>query len=253
VLLYIALATLARLRSLDTSAHTSVPSAETDLKPHKSHISTIGAANLRDQVRRALEAAMVAGELEPGALYSAPALGERFGVSATPVREAMLELSKDGFVVAERNRGFRILEVSEHDLDEISEIRLLIEVPSTVKIAGVIGSQILDRASEVAREITAAAAEGDLIQYLDLDRLFHMELISQLGNQRLTELVDRLRRQTRLFGLGQLVETGRLVESAQEHHDLIEAMRTRDEAETERIITSHIKHTRGLWVGRSEA
>ena len=196
---------------------------------------------------------MVAGELEPGALYSAPALGERFGVSATPVREAMLELSNDGFVVAERNRGFRVLEVSEHDLDEISEIRLLIEVPSTVKLAGIIEPAVLDRAAEVAAEITDAAARGDLIQYLDLDRRFHTELISQLGNDRLTALVDRLRRQTRLFGLDQLVESGRLVGSAQEHHDLIEAMRALDETATERIITSHIKHTRGLWVGRSEA
>src|SRR5262249_22701997 len=101
----------------------------------QSHISTLGAANLRQQVRRALEAAMVAGELRPGELYSAPALSERFGVSATPVREAMLELSKDGFVVAERNRGFRVVGVSEHDLDEISQIRLLLEVPITVEVA----------------------------------------------------------------------------------------------------------------------
>ena len=168
-----------------------MPQADTQTEAPKSYISTLGAANLRDQVRRALEAAMVAGELEPGALYSAPALGERFGVSATPVREAMLELSKDGFVVAERSRGFRILEVSEHDLDDISEIRLLIEVPSTVKVAGVVEPRVLDQVSELASEITAAAADGDLIQYLDLDRRFHMELISQLGNERLTELVDR--------------------------------------------------------------
>jgi DNA-binding GntR family transcriptional regulator len=230
----------------------SVPPANTRVESKESHISTLGAANLREQVRRALEAAMVAGELEPGALYSAPALGERFGVSATPVREAMLELSKDGFIVTERNRGFRVLEVSERDLDEISKIRLLLEVPSTVQVAKVIEPELLDRLAEIADEITAAAAEGELIPYLDLDRRLHVDLISRLGNDRLTDLVDLLRRQTRLFGLDQLVQSGRLVESAHEHHDLIEAMRARDEAETESIITSHIKHTRGLWVGRAE-
>lgn len=224
----------------------------TDAGAKKTHISTLGAANLREQVRRALEAAMVAGELEPGALYSAPALGERFGVSATPVREAMLELAKDGFVVAERNRGFRILEVSERDLDEISEVRLLLEVPSTVKVAGIIEVEALDRLAELADEIADAARQGELIPYLDLDRRLHVELISRLGNNRLTELVDWLRRQTRLFGLNQLVKSGALVESAQEHHQLIEAMRARDQAKTESIITSHIKHTRGLWAGRAE-
>ena len=229
----------------------SAPRANTN-EPEGSHIATIGAANLREQVRRALEAAMVAGELEPGALYSAPALGERFGVSATPVREAMLELSKDGFVVAERNRGFRVLEVSERDLDEISKIRLLLEVPSTIEVGMVIEPDRLDRLSEIADEISTAASQGELIPYLDLDRRFHVELISRLENQRLTDLVDRLRRQTRLFGLDHLVASGSLDNSAQEHHDLLAAMRERDAGATEQIITSHIKHTRGLWVGREE-
>lgn len=196
---------------------------------------------------------MVAGELEPGTLYSATALGERFGVSSTPVREAMLELSQDGFVTADRNRGFRVLEVSERDLDEIAEIRLLLEVPSTVKVAKIIEPETLDGLADVADEIVTAAVKGDLIGYLDSDRRFHVELVSQLGNRRLTDLVDRLRRQTRLFGLDQLVESGRLVDSAQEHHALIEGMRSQNDDITKGLITSHIEHTRGLWVGRAEA
>src|SRR6476659_5229424 len=166
-----------------------------------SHIAQIQSRSFRDQVRRGLEAAMVAGELKPGELYSAPVLGERFGVSATPVREAMLDLAKDGFVVAERNRGFRVVEMSDVDLDEICHIRLLLEVPSTVQVAKIIEPEVLDQLSELADEIVAAAARGDLIDYLDSDRRFHVLLISQLGNDRLTELVDRMRRQTRLFGL----------------------------------------------------
>jgi DNA-binding GntR family transcriptional regulator len=105
-----------------------------------SHIVAISAGSLQDQVRRSLEAAMMAGELKPGELYSAPALGERFGVSATPVREAMLDLANDGFVVAERNRGFRVVEMSAVDLDEICPIRLLLEVPSTVQVAKIIAA-----------------------------------------------------------------------------------------------------------------
>ena len=79
-----------------------------------------------------------------------------------------------------------------------------------------------------------------------------MLLISQLGNDRLTDLVDRMRRQTRLFGLVALAESGVLVSSAEEHHMLIEAMRARDTAATKTLINSHIKHIRGLWVGRDE-
>ena len=217
-----------------------------------SNIGVVHNRSFRDQVRRALEAALVAGELKPGELYSAPLLGERFGVSATPVREAMLALAKDGFVVAERNRGFRVVEMSEKDLDEICQIRLMIEVPATVDVVKVVSPEVLERLDKIADEIVAAAARGDLIDYLDSDRRFHVELLSQLGNGRLTELVDRLRRQTRLFGLDALVVTGKLVASAEEHHQLLAAIRARDTAGTKRLINSHIKHIRGLWVGRDE-
>src|SRR6202451_4477464 len=135
-------------------------------EPEASHISVVESRSFRDQVRRALEAALVAGELKPGELYSAPVLGERFGVSATPVREAMLALAKDGFVVAERNRGFRVLEISEADLDQISQIRLLLEVPSTVEVAKIASSEVLDRLAVIADQIVAAAARGDVIDYL---------------------------------------------------------------------------------------
>ena len=126
----------------------------------------------------------------------------------------MLDLAKDGFVVAERNRGFRVVEMSDVDLDEICQIRLLLEVPTTVQVAKIIDSEVLDQLSEIADEIVAAAARGDLIDYLDSDRRYHVLLISQLGNDRLTELVDRMRRQTRLFGLVALAESGVLVTSA---------------------------------------
>jgi DNA-binding GntR family transcriptional regulator len=227
-----------------------VKSADADVLG--SHIAAIRAGSLREQVSRALEAAMVAGELKPGEMYSAPALGELFGVSATPVREAMQDLAKDGFVEAVRNRGFRVIEMSDADLDQISQIRLLLEVPTTVEVADIITPEVIERLTGIADDIVAAAARRDVIDYLDSDRRFHVDLISQLGNQRLTELVDRMRRQTRLFGLDNLVESGRLVESAQEHHHLLEALEAKDREATRSLITSHIKHVRGIWVGREE-
>lgn len=217
------------------------------------HISAIHAGSLREQVRRGLEAALVAGELQPGETYSAPGLAELFGISATPVREAMLDLVKDGFVEVVRNKGFRVIAMSEADLDHISQIRLLLEVPMTVRAASVLTPDHFVILGKLADEIETAAADGDLLRYLDADRRFHVELISSLGNPRLTDLVDRLRRQTRLFGLNALSRSGRLMESAHEHHELLETYRSGDPAAIERLITAHIGHTRGLWAGNEEA
>src|SRR5580704_2781828 len=129
--------------------------------------NVIRADSLREQVSRALEAALVAGELRPGEIYSAPSLAEQFGVSATPVREALLDLVKDGFVEVVRNKGFRVLEVSESDLDQISQIRLLLEVPSTANAAAVLSPEEFEMLARVADEISGAASRADIIRYLD--------------------------------------------------------------------------------------
>jgi DNA-binding GntR family transcriptional regulator len=215
-----------------------------------SHV--VRADSLREQVSRALEAALVAGELEPGQIYSAPSLAEQFGVSATPVREAMLDLVKDGFVEIVRNKGFRVLEVSEADLDQISEIRLLLEVPAAARAAGRLSPEDRGQLAGIAEEIIDSARRGDIISYLDADRRFHVKLVSVVGNPRLTDLVDRLRRQTRLSGLGDLARTGRLVASAEEHHQLLAVIQARDTDAASRLMSAHIGHTRGLWAGRAE-
>src|SRR3954453_19045540 len=86
--------------------------------------------SLREQAQQMIRASILAGELAAGEMYSASALAERLGVSPTPVREAMLELANGGLVKPVRNRGFRILTPDEADLDEISQLRLILEAPS---------------------------------------------------------------------------------------------------------------------------
>src|ERR1700754_2820324 len=89
--------------------------------------------SLREQVSEALRAALVSGELRAGGVYSAPGLAERFGVSATPVREAMLDLAKAGLVEAVPNKGFRVTELTERGLDEDTAIRALLEPPTVAE------------------------------------------------------------------------------------------------------------------------
>jgi DNA-binding GntR family transcriptional regulator len=217
-----------------------------------SQITVLRTDSFREQVTRALEAAIVAGELEPGVIYSAPGLAERFGVSATPVREAMLDLVKEGFVEPLRNRGFRVVEMSDEDLDNIAQIRLLIEVPTISQIASRLTPARLDRLAVAAEAIERAAADGDVLEYLDADRRFHVKLISAIGNARLTDLVDRLRRQARLFGLKDLAKSGRLMASAREHRALLDMLKEQDIQAAQKLMRAHIGHTRGLWAGRRD-
>ncbi|MFI9364923.1 GntR family transcriptional regulator [Kitasatospora sp. NPDC053057] len=208
---------------------------------------------LRDQVAHALRAALISGELRPGVVYSAPALAADFGVSATPVREAMLDLAREGLVEAVRNKGFRVTELTERDLDDYTEIRALIEVPTVGRVTRTATKDQLERLRPQAEAIVAAARKHDLIGYLEADRQFHLDLLGLAGNARLVDVVGDLRKRSRLYGLTRLDEQGQLVSSAEEHVELLDLMLTGDAEAAEACMTRHLSHVRSLWAGQDEA
>lgn len=212
----------------------------------------VGHRSLREQVAGALRAAVVSGEMQPGLVYSAPSLAARFQVSATPVREALLDLTKEGLVESVRNKGFRVTEVTDQQLDEITELRALIEVPTVTRLAADITAEQVRALRPLADEICASAEDGDLIGYIEADRRFHLALLELNGNARLLAVVDELRAQTRLYGLSRLVEQRSLVGSAQEHHEILDALQANDAVRTEGVMRRHIGHVRGLWAPRGE-
>ena len=206
-----------------------------------------GRRRYRDQVADALRAALIAGELKPGEVYSAPGLAARFGVSATPVREAMLDLVREGLVDTVPNKGFRVTEVSERQLDEYTQIRELIEIPVLVGLARTADRERLEALRPQAREIVTAASQGDLIGYLEADRRFHLALLALAGNEHLVAVVDDLRKRSRLFGLRELAEAGKLESSGQEHLELLDALIAGDEEAVRGCMAHHLSHVRTLW------
>ncbi|MEV6662083.1 GntR family transcriptional regulator [Streptomyces nigra] len=209
-------------------------------------------SSYREKVADALRAALIAGELRPGEVYSAPGLAARFGVSATPVREAMLDLAKEGLVDTVPNKGFRVTAVSEKQLDEYKHIRALIEIPTVVELAATADPVSLEALRPAAREIVRAAADGDLIAYVEADTRLHLGLLALAGNAHLVEVVRDLRKRSRLYGLTALVEAGRLLASAEEHLELLDALLARDERAVREVMTRHLGHVRGLWAAGNE-
>jgi DNA-binding GntR family transcriptional regulator len=206
--------------------------------------------SLRERVGRALRAAIVSGEMEPGVVYSAPSLGARFGVSPTPVREAMLDLVREGLVETVANKGFRVTAIAEHDLDEITELRLLIEPPVVAKVTRSIPAADLPALRQMAQAIVDRAVEGDLVEYTEADRLFHQRLLGYSNNVRVVNLVSDLRAHTRLYGLAGLLERGELESVGREHLAIVDTIESRDPRAVEKIVRNHIRQTRGRWADR---
>ncbi|MDF5753729.1 GntR family transcriptional regulator [Spongiactinospora sp. TRM90649] len=206
--------------------------------------------SLREQVGHALRVALITGEMRPGKVYSAPVLAAHFGVSATPVREAMLDLAKEGLVEAVRNKGFRVTELSERDLDELTHIRQLIEVPTVAGLADPAREAEFEALRPLAEEIVTAAERGDLLEYVAVDLRFHVELLSLAGNSHLVSVVRDLRNRARLYGLDALYRKGALADSAREHVWILDALGRGDSTEAEALMSRHIQHVRGIWADR---
>jgi DNA-binding GntR family transcriptional regulator len=211
-----------------------------------------GRRSLRGEITELLRAAVMAGELEPGVTYSAPSLAEQFGVSATPVREAMLDLDKEGLVEIVRNKGFRVTSPTAKELDDVTELRALVEVPTIRALAerGVPSSD-LARLRPLAAEIEAAAGRRDFVAHVALDLEFHLALLALAGNPRIVELVRSLRMHSRLYGLRDESHREALFASWHEHAELLDRIEARDAAGAEAVMRSHIGHVRGIWAERS--
>ncbi|GLZ79211.1 GntR family transcriptional regulator [Actinorhabdospora filicis] len=206
--------------------------------------------NLREKVGTELRAALITGRLRPGVIYSAPKLAQTFGVSPTPVREAMLDLAKEGLVEAVRNKGFRVVDIDERELDECTELRRLIEPPTVAGITRTARPADLEALRPVAEAIVAAALAGDLTGYIDADHRFHSGLLALAGNRRLVSVVADLRYRSRLYGVPALAAAHRLEPSAREHVELLDLMLAGDAEGAESLMNRHLDHVRTIWAER---
>ncbi|MER5359782.1 GntR family transcriptional regulator [Streptomyces sp. NPDC002785] len=196
--------------------------------------------SVRGQVLDALRAALVDGQLVPGQVYSAPALGARFGVSATPVREAMQQLAIEGAVEVVPNRGFRVSQRGPREVAELAEVRALIEVPVILRLARTVPPARWRALRPLAEATVAAAVVGDGASYAESDRAFHGAVLALCGNEQLVMVADDLHRRSQ-WPLGSDPATRRadLLADAAEHTALLDALIAQDLAVVQSLVREH--------------
>ncbi len=182
---------------------------------------------MRGQVLAALRTALVSGDLRPGEVYSAPVLAERFGVSATPVREAMQQLTQEGAVEVVPNRGFRVVERGAREIAELAEVRALIEVPVMLRLARTVPAERWAGLRPLAEATVRAASSGCRATYADADRAFHSAVLALAGNEQLVGIAEELHRRAQWPLVGGAPGGGsraELIADAHEHTALLDAL-----------------------------
>ncbi len=210
------------------------------------------AVSLREQVAVWLRNGLFTGDLPPGSTFSVPALAEQFGISATPVREGVLDLVHQGLVVAMPSKGFVVVDPTPETIAQSVEIRRLLEVPTNCRIAETVSREELLPLRRMAKEILRHARGGDLRSFVEVDYAFHRQLTGLCGNPMLTELVEDLRSRARVHTVPYIAVHGLLVKTAREHTSLLDAMESRDMEGVVRITESHMGYALASEADRSE-
>jgi DNA-binding GntR family transcriptional regulator len=203
-----------------------------------------------DQVFAALRDAIVGGELATGSRHSIYELADRFGVSRTPVREAVLRLADTGMVTVEKNRGVRIRGLSVVEIAEIFELRLLLEVPAARFAAAQADAALLDALVERLEAriagMQAAIAADDVSAFLEHDRGLHDDILAGYANERMRRTVSALRDATQAMGASTMNRTRGLQEVEVEHLPVVAAIRARNAEAAASAMREHLERTARL-------
>jgi DNA-binding GntR family transcriptional regulator len=207
----------------------------------------IAGVSLRQAVLQQVRAEIVSGRAQAGTIYSVPELAASLGVSTTPVREALLELSLAGLLTPLRNRGFLVEGHSVKDLENLFAVRVMLErfALETLARQGLTDPEPL---RALADAVGAAVSREDVNSYIEADRRFHEALVARAGNPRLTRLVVAQRDEMRLHGIDSKEGRRRQVASVVEHFQMIDLAHDRKVQEIGELITHHIMEWMPLFV-----
>lgn len=196
--------------------------------------------NLREQVLQRVRSEIISGYAPPGTMYSVPTLADSLGTSSTPVREALLELVNTGLLETHRNRGFKVTAPSIAELQDIFNMRELLEVHAA-RLVAQMSEKDLSTLPTLADRIAEAVQAGNYRDYLAADRDFHQTLIEVAGSPILTETVMALRSKMRLFGINSVAGLERQMASVREHYAIIELARSGKADELAALLQTHIR------------
>jgi DNA-binding GntR family transcriptional regulator len=200
---------------------------------------------LKDTVYLQLRDDIVNGALPPGALLREAELASRFGVSKTPLRDALVRLQKDGFVTIPPYRSAIVAGYSRTDLREIYELRELLEGACARQAALEIGADGLAELSQIMRQSTECVTDGEVVagqeaRLAELLDQFDLVMYAQSRNSRIDDMVTNIR--SHILRIGRLSAgiPGRLAKSVPEHQAIYEAIVQRDGAAAEGLMRRHI-------------
>ncbi len=197
--------------------------------------------NRTDGVFDAIKEAILTRAIPSGTPLIEQHLAEEFGISKTPVREALLRLSKEGLVRLENTRGASVVELTREEVRDIFEMRLYLEPLALEQSAALLGKAQLKALEQLLLDAEKAVARGDLVKLSRYNIDFHRGLYALAPNQLLVGWLDGLSDRRRLLSVQGWQRENRSETEWQEHRSILDAVQAGDIALAKKRLVNHIK------------
>jgi len=195
---------------------------------------------LYEEVAELLRQRIFSNELAPGSWIDELRLAEAYGISRTPLREALKVLATEGLVTMKVRRGAYVTEVSDKDQRDVYHLLSLLESDATGVVAQQATEAELAELAQLHQELKAATQNTE--RFFEINEQFHMRLLEMANNRWRTQLVLDLRKVMKLNRHNSLFKSGRIEESLQEHQDIMDALLAHDAALSQQRMQTHFKN-----------
>ncbi|MGZ5800976.1 MAG: GntR family transcriptional regulator [Burkholderiaceae bacterium] len=195
---------------------------------------------LYEQVAERLRNRIYAHELVPGTWVDEQKLAEEYGISRTPMREALKVLASEGLVQLKPRRGCYVTQLSEEDLDEIFPVMALLEGRVAYEATVQATDKDMTTLQNIHDRLEKSAKQSNIDKFFEANQDFHQALQQLAGNRWLQKAIDDLRIVVRLTRRDSLRLDGRVTQSLEEHRAILAAIQKRDATEAGRLMHDHL-------------
>jgi DNA-binding GntR family transcriptional regulator len=199
---------------------------------------------LYEEVAELLRQRIFNRELEPGSWIDELKIAQLYGISRTPLREALKVLAAEGLVTMKVRRGAYVTEVSDNDLAEVYYLLALLESDAAAVVAQNATEAQLQELLNLHRQLEASAEprQQDREKFFVINEKFHMRLLEIAGNRWRNQMVADLRKVMKLNRHNSLLKAGRIDESLSEHRALMQALQNRNARDSQSRMKEHFQN-----------
>lgn len=196
---------------------------------------------LRDIVFQTLRKAILMGELEPGERLMETQLGEKLGVSRTPIREAIRKLELEGLVVMVPRKGAQVAAFTQKDIQDVLEVRAALEALACKLACHRMDDRSFLRLQLIITEYEYAVKEQDIEVMIQKDVEFHETIFKATNNEKLSQFFNNMREQVDRYRIAYIKSTVESNNVMKEHMEILKALKNRDEERAAQLASEHIR------------